>query len=129
MSSALEEIQERENKSGVIYLSSIPPYMKPQHLRNVLSQYGQVGRIYMTPEDAAATQSRKKMSQGKLKRKKYVDGWVEFPDKSLAKSVAAALNGRTFGGKKRHNFWRDFTWTMRYLPKFKWHHLNEFKMQ
>jgi len=28
------------------------------------------------------------------------------------------------GGKKR-NFYHDDIWTLKYLPKFKWHHLTE----
>jgi ESF2/ABP1 family protein len=34
--------------------------MKPAKLRQLLSDYGEVGRIYCTPEDAAARQLRKK---------------------------------------------------------------------
>ena len=51
-------------------------------------------------------------------------GWVEFEDKHVAKRVAATLNGSKVGGK-RHNFHYEEIWTMKYLPKFKWHHLNE----
>lgn len=38
---------------------------------------------------------------------------------------AIALNGQLIGGKKRHNLFHDDMWTIRYLPKFKWHNLTE----
>lgn len=34
--------------------------MKPAKLRQLLSEYGEIGRIYCTPEDAAARQMRKR---------------------------------------------------------------------
>ena len=39
--------------------------------------------------------------------------------------AAIALNGTLVGGKKRHNLFHDDIWTLRYLPKFKWHNLTE----
>ena len=35
---------------GVIYLSRIPPYMKPHKLKHLLSPYGTVGHIFLQPE-------------------------------------------------------------------------------
>ena len=61
---------------------------------------------------------------GGNKRPKFVDGWVEFCDKKIAKRVALNLNGETIGGPKS-NYWRDDIWTIKYLAKFKWHHLAE----
>lgn len=55
----------------------------------------------------------------------FIDGWVEFERKSVAKMVGALLNNQPVGGKKRHNRWRDDLWSLRYLPKFKWHHLSD----
>merc|ERR1712032_820651 len=57
-------------------------------------------------------------------RKKFVDGWVEFCSKKIAKRVTDSLNGQTMGGDKR-NYWRDDVWNIKYLPKFKWYHLAE----
>ncbi|KAI8017869.1 Pre-rRNA-processing protein ESF2 [Camellia lanceoleosa] len=42
------------DKRGVCYLSRIPPHMDPLKLRQILSQYGEIQRIYLTPEDPAA---------------------------------------------------------------------------
>lgn len=35
---------------GVIYLGHIPPRLRPKHLRNMLSSYGEVGRVFLQPE-------------------------------------------------------------------------------
>ena len=35
---------------GVCYLSRIPPRMDPLKLRQILSQYAELERIYLTPE-------------------------------------------------------------------------------
>lgn len=49
-----EETKERKNKKqcrpGIIYLGHIPPMLGPKHLRNMLSVYGEIGRIFMQPE-------------------------------------------------------------------------------
>lgn len=41
---------EKADKRGVCYLSHIPPKMDPLKLRQLLSQYGEIQRIYLTPE-------------------------------------------------------------------------------
>lgn len=35
---------------GIIYLGHIPPRFRPRHVRNLLSVYGEVGRIFLQPE-------------------------------------------------------------------------------
>jgi ESF2/ABP1 family protein len=37
-------------KRGVCYLSRVPPHMNPSHVRQMLSKYGEVLRIYLVPE-------------------------------------------------------------------------------
>eukprot|EP00744_Colponema_vietnamica_P023998 GILI01034888.1.p1 GENE.GILI01034888.1~~GILI01034888.1.p1 ORF type:complete len:343 (+),score=110.19 GILI01034888.1:86-1114(+) len=122
-SGMLQEFQEEADRKGVVYISRVPPFMKVDKLRHLLSQFGEIGRIYLTPEDASAYKKRKQA--GGNKKQKFIDGWVEFMDKRVAKTVALSLNGTPIGGKKRHNFFRDDMWTLRYLPKFKWHNLTE----
>ena len=39
-----------ETVAGIIYLSRIPPFMKPHRVKHLLSQYGSVGRVYLKPE-------------------------------------------------------------------------------
>ena len=58
------------------------------------------------------------------KKAHYTEGWVEFKDKRIARSVAEMLNAQPIGGKKGSR-WRDDVWTMKYLPKFKWNMLTE----
>jgi hypothetical protein len=58
------------------------------------------------------------------KKPHYTEGWVEFKDKKVARSVAEMLNAQSIGGKKGTR-WRDDVWTLKYLPKFKWHMLTE----
>lgn len=38
------------SKRGVCYLSRVPPNMNPSHVRQMLSKYGEVQRIYLVPE-------------------------------------------------------------------------------
>ncbi len=40
----------RERTPGVVYLSRIPPFMKPHKLKHLLVPYGNVGRVYLQPE-------------------------------------------------------------------------------
>jgi len=120
----IDEVQPNQKK-GVVYLSRIPPNMGPNKLRSMMCHFGDVGRIYLTPEDKTLSKQRKKETGKKVKL--YKDGWVEFEKRKVARKVAEALNGTCIGGKKRHNWYRDDTWCIRYLPKFKWEMINEEK--
>jgi hypothetical protein len=51
-------------------------------------------------------------------------GWVEFADKKIAKAVALTLNNTAIGGKK-HGFYHDDIWNIKYLKGFKWTNLTE----
>ncbi|KAK0658102.1 putative pre-rRNA-processing protein ESF2 [Cercophora samala] len=109
-------------KSGVIYLSRVPPFMKPQKLRSLLEPYGQINRIFLAPEDPAVHARR--VHAGGNKKRSYGEGWVEFLKKKDAKKVVDLLNAQTIGGKKS-SWYRDDVWAMKYLNGFKWHHLTE----
>ena len=52
----LEKLQARAEKKGVVYLSRVPPFMKPVKLRHLLSQHGEVLRIYLAAEGAPPAQ-------------------------------------------------------------------------
>lgn len=41
---------DRKCVPGIIYLGHIPPRLRPKHLRNLLSVYGEIGRIFLQPE-------------------------------------------------------------------------------
>ncbi|RKU40970.1 RNA-binding ATPase activator esf2 [Coniochaeta pulveracea] len=109
-------------KSGVVYLSRIPPFMKPAKLRSLLEPYGAINRIFLSPEDPAAHTRRVKA--GGNKKRSFTDGWVEFVNKKDAKTVCELLNARPIGGKKG-SYYRDDIWNLLYLKGFKWHNLTE----
>ena len=37
-------------RPGIIYLSRLPPFMKPTKVRHIFSQFGEVGRLFLQPE-------------------------------------------------------------------------------
>lgn len=110
------------SKTGVVYISRIPPGMNIHDLRRLLAPYGTLGRVFLTPEDADARRRRKR--SGGSSRACFLDGWIEFISKADAKRTVARLNTRIIGGKKRSPF-HDDVWNLRYLTGFKWNHLTE----
>ncbi|KAH0565698.1 hypothetical protein GP486_000917 [Trichoglossum hirsutum] len=119
---ALKRSIAASKKTGVVYLSRVPPFMKPQKVKQLLSRFGTVGRVFLQPEDPASYARRKRF--GGNKKRSFEDGWVEFADKEVAKLVVETLNATTIGGKKG-NYYHDDVWNMKYLRGFKWHHLTE----
>ncbi|KAG6009606.1 RNA-binding ATPase activator esf2 [Claviceps maximensis] len=109
-------------KSGVVYISRIPPGMKPSALRSLLSPYGKLNRIFLAPEDPSVRARRKKA--GGNKRVLFTEGWIEFLKKKEAKAACELLNGQNIGGKKG-SFFRDDVWNLVYLKGFKWLNLTE----
>lgn len=98
-------------KYGIVYLSSIPDGMNVQILRQVMSQFGEVNRIFLEPE------------KSNKKHRRYIEGWIEFKKKRVAKSVARSLNGKPLQfGKSKMN---GHIWSLKYLHRFKWAHLLE----
>ncbi|KAK1420143.1 hypothetical protein QVD17_21495 [Tagetes erecta] len=112
----------KAKKRGVCYLSRVPPRMDPLKLRHILSQFGDIERIWLTPENPAAQVHRK--NAGGFRGQGFTEGWVEFTNKHVAKRVASMLNGEQIGGKKKSSFYYDL-WNIKYLSKFKWDHLTE----
>ncbi|KAL1973050.1 hypothetical protein VTN31DRAFT_6592 [Thermomyces dupontii] len=108
----------KENKTGVIYLSSLPPYLKPFALKKMLEQrgFGPITRVFLTPAVTGKRSSNR--------RKMYTDGWVEFASKKTAKICAETLNANIVGGKKS-GWYHDDVWNMKYLKGFKWSDLME----
>ncbi|XP_070767059.1 activator of basal transcription 1 [Enoplosus armatus] len=106
---------------GIIYLGHIPPRFRPKHLRNLLSVFGEIGRIFLQPEDGQVRRRKKKSG---LRRCDFTEGWVEFRDKRVAKRVAASLHNTPMGTRKRQRFSSDL-WSIKYLHRFQWTHLSE----
>lgn len=122
-STKLTESREAIARTGVVYISRIPPRLTPPKLRQLLSPYGcRVLRVFLAPEPAADHTRRTK--SGGSKKQLFTEGWVEFEDKKVAKRVAEMLNTQRMGAKKGHALYDDL-WCIKYLPKFKWHHLTE----
>jgi ESF2/ABP1 family protein len=108
--------KERKKKTpGVIYLSSLPPYLRPSALRNLLSQRGfePITRLFLTPASKAKSTSKKNS------RQLYTEGWIEFASKKTARRCAEALNASPVGGKKG-GFYHDDVWNMKYLKGMGW---------
>ncbi|KLO15737.1 hypothetical protein SCHPADRAFT_824187 [Schizopora paradoxa] len=119
---ALAAFNAAQERTGIIYISRIPPGMRPTKVRHLMSAFGEVGRVYLQQEDAKRAYLRKKFTA--TKKAHFTEGWVEFADKKVARSVASMLNAQPIGGKKGSR-WRDDVWTMKYLPRFKWNMLTE----
>ncbi len=115
--SAIAATNKRAHKAGVIYLSRIPPFMRPSTVRTLLSTHGTITRLFLTPEPPSNYLSRRKA--GGNKKHSYVDGWVEFSRKRDAKVCVDAINGRIVGGKKG-GWYRDDVWNAKYLKGFGW---------
>lgn len=47
---ALAEFQAIQERAGVIYISRIPPGMRPTKVRHLMSAYGEIGRVYLQQE-------------------------------------------------------------------------------
>jgi RNA recognition motif-containing protein len=41
----------KRRKPGLVYLSTIPPRMNVQQLREYFARFGEIGRVYLQPED------------------------------------------------------------------------------
>ncbi|KAI0445754.1 Pre-rRNA-processing protein ESF2 [Xylaria telfairii] len=113
-------------RSGVIYISRIPPFMKPGTVRSIFERFGKINRVYLSPEDPQVRARR--IQQGQNRKKNFNEGWLEFIQKADAKTAVELLNGTTLaevGMAKKGSYYRDDIWSLRYLKGFKWHNLTE----
>ena len=109
--------KKKPSKPGVIYLSRILPFMRPSTVRTLLSPYGHINQLFLTPEAPATYAARK--NHGGNKKRSFIDGWVEFKHKRHAKACVDGINGQTVGGKKG-GWYRDDVWNAKYLKGFSW---------
>jgi ESF2/ABP1 family protein len=112
--------RDKKPRPGVIYLSSLPPYLRPSALRNLLSHRGfsPITRLFLAPTSTSKSKSKKSS------RQMYSEGWIEFSSHKTAKKCVQALNAQTIGGKKG-GYYRDDVWNMRYLRGMGWEELME----
>ncbi|KAJ5611841.1 hypothetical protein N7528_008946 [Penicillium herquei] len=111
----------KPKKLGVIYLSSLPPYMKPMTLKKKIEDYGfgPVSKVFLAPLVTNKAVQKAKSN----KRKLFGEGWIELPKKQ-AKICAETMNANIVGGKKG-GYYHDDVWVMRYLKGFSWANLTE----
>lgn len=107
---------------GVLYLSRVPPGMTPGVLRELLHSTGEIERIYLRPESHDARKVRKKM--GGSYKGYFIDGWIEYADKRMAKRAVALLNTRPIGIGRRGSRFEGDLWNLKYLKGFKWEDLS-----
>ncbi|PWN32918.1 uncharacterized protein FA14DRAFT_191979 [Meira miltonrushii] len=135
----LEKYEEKQRKKGIIYISRIPHGMTVAKVRHLLSGFGDVERIYL--QDGREKERGERLTGRAAKSAHFTEGWVEFAQKKVAKTVADMLNahpigaasggsgggkgGKKAGGKMSARRWRDEVWTMKYLSGFKWGMLSE----
>ncbi|PGH02458.1 ESF2/ABP1 family protein [Blastomyces parvus] len=117
----------KKNKTGVIYFSSLPPYLKPSALKSLLTQRGfsPITKIFLSPyvpPNGSSSTTAKRASSNR--RRTYTDGWVEFASKRTAKICAETLNATIVGGKKG-GWYHDDVLNIKYLKGFKWADLME----
>jgi ESF2/ABP1 family protein len=120
--SATQDFNARLERRGIVYLSRVPPRMGPAKVKTLLSDFGEVTRIYLVEEDKSSRKRRRKAGGSGSKR--YHEGWVEFDSKKVAKRVGETLNAtRVTNHKGSVNY--DDMWNIKYLRGFKWSHLTE----
>ncbi|KAK5646815.1 hypothetical protein RI129_005279 [Pyrocoelia pectoralis] len=118
-----EEPKKKLPKKGIIYLSTIPPYLNVSKIREIFSEYGSIGRVYLQLEDKESKTTQQKPKKRNV-AKKFTEGWIEFERKSVAKKVAAMLNNTQVSNRKKSKQY-DYMWNIKYLSNFKWVHLHE----
>jgi ESF2/ABP1 family protein len=96
-----ENFNEKLRKRGVLYIARIPPRMTPTKIKALLSEFGEVSRVFLMEEDASVRKRRKK-DFGGSGGKRYIEGWVEFGNKRIAKHVAQSLNNTQISNQKRN---------------------------
>ncbi|XP_037937728.1 activator of basal transcription 1-like [Teleopsis dalmanni] len=115
------EKPKKKRKKGIVYISNIPKYMNVTRMREILGEYGKIGRVYLQPEK---TPGWYKKNKRKPYLRHFTEGWVEFESKRVAKQIVPMLNNKQISTRKKSQFY-DYIWTMKYLPRFKWVHLTE----
>ncbi|KAL7473426.1 hypothetical protein ACHAXS_014033 [Conticribra weissflogii] len=120
--SATQDFNAKLQKRGIVYLSRVPPRMGPAKVKQLLSDFGEVTRVYLVEEDKTVRKKRRKA--GGSGGKRYTEGWVEFESKKVAKKVGEDLNMTRVTNHKRSVHYDDL-WNIKYLKGFKWSHLTE----
>eukprot|EP01059_Diplonema_ambulator_P014036 TRINITY_DN24843_c0_g1_i1.p1 TRINITY_DN24843_c0_g1~~TRINITY_DN24843_c0_g1_i1.p1 ORF type:complete len:213 (+),score=56.66 TRINITY_DN24843_c0_g1_i1:27-641(+) len=113
----VEAVKPARSLKGVVYMSRIPFGMNPVVLRNMFTEIGPVGKMYLKPKELKG--GGKKKRQARL----YSEGWIEFKNKKHAKH-AALLNNTPVGGTRKQAYSHEL-WNIKYLSGFTWEDLQE----
>lgn len=124
-------VQQKNKGRGLVYLSWIPALMKAHHLREYLSELGDVNRIWIEIPDAiknAKNISKRKMNQ--MVRTIPKEAWVEFERAKKAYKAAKLLHCSPMG----RGAFKQHMWNIKYLKNFSWsdlvtQHLHRKKMR
>lgn len=54
---ALAAARATQERAGIVYISRIPPGMRPTKVRHLMSQYGEIGRVYLQQEGVSMVSS------------------------------------------------------------------------
>lgn len=100
----------KKEKKGIIYFSHIPPGINVRKMREIFSLFGEVGRIYLEKDNITKNMGKKR------KYNTYIEGWLEYKKKVVAKKVAKMLNGQQVGGKRKNPYY-DSIWSIKYLHR------------
>ena len=72
--------------------------MKPMKVKSLLSHFGEIGRIFLSPEDPKVYARRVRF--GGNKKRNFEEGWVEFKSKKVASLVAETLSTTIIGEER-----------------------------
>ena len=59
---------------------------------------------------------KRKAADSEKHGQKYLEGWIEFKKKRIAKQVAESLNNAQVGGKRRSPYYESL-WNIKYLNR------------
>lgn len=117
------KLKRKVAQTGIVYMSRVPPHMKPNMLRQKLEAHGKVGKIYMvptqTPPKDLKTELKARKTQYMKRSREFSEAWIEFADKEEAEGIAQMLNCQPMGGKKRSRHSEDL-WNLKFVPDLKW---------
>lgn len=97
----LEKFQAARDKTGIVYLSKIPPFMKPVKLRHLLGAFGELGRVYLAPEGKLFFQDHNELEQSLTQDA----DWAIYPNKLSEFSYSRII--RPKGGSASQKVWRQ----------------------
>eukprot|EP00484_Ammonia_sp_Unknown_P016656 CAMPEP_0197040426 /NCGR_PEP_ID=MMETSP1384-20130603/17117_1 /TAXON_ID=29189 /ORGANISM="Ammonia sp." /LENGTH=487 /DNA_ID=CAMNT_0042471175 /DNA_START=21 /DNA_END=1484 /DNA_ORIENTATION=- len=119
-----KEWKKKQNKKGVIYITSVPFGCTSKQLKKIFAEFGVVTNVHL--EAAKKENGEKKKIHNRWTE--FCEAWVEFKDKKIAKQVVELLNDTKIPKKYvKNRLAKSHIWNMKYLKGFGWHHLNEYK--